>query len=334
MAKRRLTYQAAGVDRLLADRLIEKLIPLIRSTNRPGVVGEVGGFGGLFEAPGRGLKRPLLVASTDSVGTKLLVAIAVGKHDTVGIDVVAMNVNDILCCGAEPLFFLDYFATGGIEPQVYADVLRGVVRGCKLAGCALIGGETAEMPGLYKKGDYDLAGFTVGVVDGARLIDGRRIRPGDAVIGLKSSGLHSNGFSLARKVFSKKELAGRWGRRLLAPTIIYVKPVLKLMRQVRVLGVAHITGSGFEGNMPRVLPHGISVRIDRAAWRVPEIFREIQRRGHVDEREMFDTFNMGIGMVVIVRAAEAGRACRALQAQGIRTCLLGQTVKGNGHVIL
>ncbi|MBN2582960.1 MAG: phosphoribosylformylglycinamidine cyclo-ligase [Planctomycetes bacterium] len=334
MAKKAMTYKAAGVDIDKADKLIRQLAPLIHSTNRPGTVGKIGGFGGLFAAPTRGMKRPLLVSGTDGVGTKLLVAQAVGRHDTVGIDLVAMCVNDIVCSGAEPLFFLDYFATGGIEDRVYRDVLKGVVNGCKQAGCVLLGGETAEMPGLYKRGDYDLAGFAVGVVDEPKVVDGRRIKPGDAVIGLKSSGLHSNGFSLARKVFTRKELAGPWGRKLLKPTIIYVKPLLKLMAAVDVLGVANITGGGFYDNIPRCLPKGVGVRIDRKAWRVPPIFSEVQRRGRVDEHEMFRTLNMGIGMVVVVRAAQADKARRLLEAAKVKTCLLGEITKGDGAVVL
>ena len=332
--KKRLTYKAAGVDIDQADSLIRKLSPLIHSADRPGVVGRVGGFGGLFAAPGGKMKRPLLVAGTDGVGTKLMVAQAVGRHDTVGLDLVAMCVNDIVCSGAEPLFFLDYIGHGGITPAVCRDIIKGVVKGCKLAGCALVGGETAEMPGMYKPGDYDLAGFAVGVVDGAKMIDGRRTRAGHAVIGLKSSGLHSNGFSLARKVFSRKELAGQWGRKLLKPTTIYVKPVLKLTRAVDVLGIANITGGGFYDNIPRCLPGGVGLRIDRRAWPVPSLFREIQKRGNIDEAEMFRTFNMGIGMVAVVRAAQADKARRVLEAEKIRTCLLGEVVKGDGRVII
>jgi phosphoribosylformylglycinamidine cyclo-ligase len=332
--KLKLTYKAAGVDIDLADSLIEKIAPLIRTTNRKEVVGGIGGFGGLFRAPGRGMKEPLLVSGTDGVGTKLLVAQAVGKHDTIGIDLVAMSVNDVLCSGAEPLFFLDYFATGGIAPKVYRDVLKGVVEGCRQAGCALLGGETAEMPGLYKKGDYDLAGFAVGVVDRAKMVDGRQIRPGDVCLGLASSGLHSNGYSLGRKVFSKKELSGPWGRKLLTPTIVYVKPILKLMRTLPVLGLAHITGSGIEGNLPRCFPKGISARLGKASWPVPPLFREIQKRGHIDEAEMFRTFNMGLGMIAIVRPASAAQALRTLAAAGLKASIIGRTEKGEGRVIL
>jgi phosphoribosylformylglycinamidine cyclo-ligase len=334
MAKKKLTYKAAGVDIDLADSLIEKLIPMIHSTNRPEVVGGVGGFAGLFRAPGAGMKQPMLVASTDGVGTKLLVAIAAGKHDTVGIDLVAMSVNDLLCCGAEPLLFLDYFATGGITPQVYHDVLKGVVAGCKEAGCALLGGETAEMPAMYGKGDYDLAGFAIGVVDGAKLIDGHKIKPGDTVLGLKSSGVHSNGFSLVRKVFTKDELAGDWGRKLLAPTVIYVKPVLDLIAKVEVLGLAHITGGGFYGNIPRCLPEGTSVLVNRSAWKIPTVFTEIQQRGNVDDVEMFRTFNMGIGMVAVVRPADVEKARAVLKSHKVDACVLGEVTKGDGSVVV
>ena len=334
MAKRGLTYRKAGVDIELADSLIERLGPLFRKAGRKEMVGGIGGFGGMFAPRFKGMKRPVLVAGTDGVGTKLMVAQATGKHDTIGIDLVAMCANDVICCGAEPLFFLDYLATGGIEPRVYCDVLKGVVEGCRQAGCALLGGETAEMPGLYKKGDYDLAGFCVGLVDEGRAVDGRGIRPGDAVVGLMSSGLHSNGFSLARKAFTKKELSGIWGRKLVVPTIIYVKPILRLMRAVRVLGIANMTGSGIEGNLPRCLPAKVSARIDRKSWRVPGIFREIQRRGGVEEAEMFRTFNMGIGMTVVVRASEAEKARRVLAGMKIRSAVIGEIVKGDGKVLL
>lgn len=334
MASKRLTYKASGVDIDQADGLIRKLAPMIQSTGRPGVVGSIGGFGGLFRAPGKGMKRPLLCTATDGVGTKLLVALATGKHDTVGIDLVAMSVNDLICCGAEPLLFLDYFATGGITPEVYRDVLKGVVKGCKQAECALIGGETAEMPGLYKTGDYDLAGFAVGVVDGAKLIDGRGVTPGDVVIGLKSSGLHSNGFSLARKVFSKTELAGPWGLKLLKPTTIYVRAIKQLVKKVKVLAIANITGGGFYDNIPRCLPKGVGVTVSARAWRVPKLFREIQTRGNVAEREMFRTFNMGIGMVAVVRARQADKALATLEAAKVKACLLGEVVKGPSRVVI
>jgi len=329
----KLTYKKSGVDIDLADRLIENLTPLLQSATRREVLGGIGGFGGLFRAPGRKMKDPILVSGTDGVGTKLMVAQAVGKHDTIGIDLVAMSVNDVLCSGAEPLFFLDYFATGGISPAVYRDVLRGVVAGCRQANCALLGGETAEMPGLYKKGDYDLAGFCVAVVDRPKMLDGRKIRPGDVLLGLASSGLHSNGFSLARAAFTKKELAGPWGRKLLTPTIIYVKPILKLMAAVDLLGLAHITGSGIEGNLPRCFPKGIGARIDKSSWTVPPIFREIQRRGQIDEAELFRTFNMGLGMIAVLRPEDVAKARRLLAAMKIRTAVIGQTVRGKGEVV-
>jgi phosphoribosylformylglycinamidine cyclo-ligase len=329
---RKLTYKQAGVDIDLANNLIKRLLPVFRTTARPGVVGKIGGFSGLFEAPTKGFKRPLLVAGTDGVGTKLLVAQAAGRHDTIGIDLVAMSVNDIVCAGAEPLFFLDYFATGGLQPEVYVDVLKGIVKGCRQANCALLGGETAEMPGLYKKGDYDLAGFAVGVVDADAVIDGSKIRPGDAVIGMPSTGLHSNGYSLARKVFKKTELAGEWGRKLLAPTKIYVPAILALRQKVDVLGLAHITGGGFYDNIPRCLPDGVGIRIDRRSWKVPPLFREIQRRGNIDEAEMFRTLNMGIGMVAVVRASAEAEAVASLKASGVRARKIGEVTAGNGEV--
>ncbi len=329
-----LTYKQAGVDIDLANSLISKMVPLFRTAERPGVVGKIGGFSGLFDVPTKGMKRPLLVSGTDGVGTKLMVAQAVGKHDTIGIDLVAMSVNDIVCSGAEPLFFLDYFATGGIEPAVYTAVLKGIVKGCRQANCALLGGETAEMPGLYKKGDYDLAGFAVGVVDGEAVIDGSRIKAGDVVLGLPSTGLHSNGYSLARKVFSKKELAGDWGRKLLAPTKIYVPAILALREKVDVLGLAHITGGGFYDNIPRCLPEGVGVRVDSRSWKVPALFGEIQQRGNIDEAEMFRTLNMGIGMIAVVRASEEAAAIKSLRNSKIRARRIGEVVEGNGEVVI
>lgn len=333
MAKK-LTYKQSGVDIDLANNLIKKLMPAFRSTERPGVVGKIGGFAGLFDVPSKGMKRPLLVSGTDGVGTKLMVAQAAGKHDTIGIDLVAMSVNDIICSGAEPLFFLDYFATGGLEAKVYQAVLKGIVKGCRQAGCALLGGETAEMPGLYKKGDYDLAGFAVGVVDASAVIDGSKIKAGDVVIGLPSTGLHSNGYSLARKVFKKSELAAEWGRKLLTPTRIYVPAILALRQRVDVLGLAHITGGGFYDNIPRCLPKGVGVRVDSKSWTVPAIFREIQRRGNIDEAEMFRTLNMGIGMTAVVRVTDEDEALASLRESGIKARRIGEVIKGNGEVVM
>ena len=333
MAKK-LTYKSAGVDIDRADGFVHAIGPLVRSTHRPGVVGRIGGFSGLFRVPRKGMTDPILVASTDGVGTKLLVAKAVGKHDTVGIDLVAMCANDVITCGAEPLFFLDYIATGKIAPEQALQIMKGIAAGCRQAGCAILGGETAEMPGLYARGDYDLAGFCVGVVDRAKMLDGRRVRVGDPVLGLASNGLHSNGFSLVRKVFSKKELRSTLGRRLLKPTTLYVKPVLALSKAGVLRGAANITGGGFYDNIPRCLPKGRSVRVDRSAWRVPSVFREIQKRGRIDDREMFRTFNMGVGMVAVVGPDDVARAQRILSRHHVKSMVIGEVVRGSGDVLM
>ena len=331
---KRLTYRDAGVDIAEGDEFVRRIRPMIEATRRPGLIGTIGAFSGLFRVPTQGMKEPILVASTDGVGTKLLVANAVGKHDTVGIDLVAMCVNDIITCGAEPLFFLDYFATGKLDNREASEVVLGIAKGCKQAGCAILGGETAEMPGLYAPGHYDLAGFCVGVVDRERLIDVKQVEVGDAVLGLASNGIHSNGLSLARKAFSKAELRGRWGRTLLKPTRIYVKPVLALHRAKLLRGVANITGGGFFDNIPRCLPRGRAVHIDRKAWRVPQIFREIQRRGEVEDAEMFHTFNMGIGMVAVVGRDDVSKAQRILSRHRLKSAVIGEVIRGQGEVKL
>jgi phosphoribosylformylglycinamidine cyclo-ligase len=286
------------------------------------------------------MKDPVLVSSTDGVGTKLMVAFAADRHDTIGIDLVAMSVNDILVSGAEPLFFLDYFATGRLDAKRGAEVVKGIAKGCTLAGCALIGGETAEMPGLYKPGEYDLAGFAVGVVERKKMVDGSRIRPGDRIIGLASSGLHSNGYSLARKIVFEslglrmsdrpKGLKTGVGAALLAPTRISVKPVLRLMKNCQVLGMAHITGGGFIENIPRVLPKGTVAIIEKGSWPVPPIFRLIKDGGPVDEAEMFRTFNNGIGLVMVVRARDEARALEHLAALGEKAFAIGEIARGKG----
>jgi phosphoribosylformylglycinamidine cyclo-ligase len=327
-----LTYREAGVDVAKGEAFVRAIGSLARSTDRPGVVGTIGGFGGLFRAP-KGMKDPLLVASTDGVGTKVLVAQQAGKHDTVGIDLVAMCVNDVVVCGAEPLFFLDYLGVGGLDLAQARDLVKGVARGCREAGCALIGGETAEMPDLYAPGHYDLAGFAVGVVDRSKLIDGRKVRVGDVLLGLPSSGLHSSGFSLARRVFSAADVRGKWGSTLLKPTRIYVRPLLALARAGVMRAASHITGGGFHGNIPRCLPTKRSAQINRKAWRIPAIFREVQRRGNVSDEEMFRTFNMGIGMVVVVGAADVDRATRLLAPHRLKPVILGNVVAGDGSVI-
>jgi len=313
MAKQGLSYRDAGVDIDEGDALVDAIRPLARRTMRPEVLAGIGGFGALCEIPAK-YRQPVLVSGTDGVGTKLKLAFALGRHDTVGIDLVAMSANDVLVQGAEPLFFLDYFACGKLDKAVAAEVVKGIARGCELAGCALIGGETAEMPGMYPEGEYDLAGFCVGVVEKARIIDGRTIAPGDAILGLASSGAHSNGYSLIRKVLERSTPGA--GVDLLAPTRIYVKPVLKLLESLPVKGLAHITGGGITGNVPRILQDGLRARISKDAWPRPPLFEWLQREGGVAEDEMHRVFNCGIGMVLVTGAAEAGRAAEVLRASG------------------
>ena len=328
-----LTYRKAGVDIDAADRFIARIKPMVRSTSRPEVLGTIGGFSGLFAPRLKGMRKPVLVASTDGVGTKLLVAEALKRYDTVGIDLVAMSVDDVVVLGAEPLFFLDYIAVGRLEVEALAQVMKGIVRGCRQAGCALLGGETAELPGLYAPGKWDLAGFCVGLVDADRIVDGRAVRPGDKVIGLASSGLHSNGYSLARKVFSEKEMRGDIGRALLRPTRIYARPILEVLGSVRIKSMAHITGGGFTDNIPRVIPEGRRVEIRRGAWTVPPIFRLIRERGGIGEVEMFRTFNMGIGMVLVVSPADAGRTVAGFARRGLKAWVIGDIAKGGREVL-
>ena len=308
-----LSYRGAGVDIDAGDRLVEAIKPFAKRTLRPEVLAGIGGFGALCEIPAK-YRRPVLVSGTDGVGTKLKLAFSLARHDGVGIDLVAMSVNDVLVQGAEPLFFLDYFACGKLEHRIAAEVVKGIARGCELAGCALIGGETAEMPGMYPAGEYDLAGFCVGVVEKDRIIDGRGIVPGDAILGLASSGAHSNGFSLIRKILERARAPT--GFDLLEPTRIYAKPVLKLLESVPVKGLAHVTGGGLTGNVPRVLRAGTKALIRKSSWPRPELFRWLQREGSIAEDEMFRVFNCGIGMVVIVAAADAARAAEHLRASG------------------
>jgi len=342
---KKLTYAKAGVDIDEGARLVNKIKTAVRSTYRKEVLGDIGGFCALFSGRFKGLKDPVLVSSTDGVGTKLKVAFMAGIHSTIGIDLVAMSVNDILVSGAEPLFFLDYFATGKLDAKKAAEVVKGIAKGCKDAGCALIGGETAEMPGLYNEGEYDLAGFAVGVVDRKKMIDGSRIRPGDEVIGLASSGLHSNGYSLARKVVFERlglKLADKpggfknnIGAALLAPTKIYVKPVLKVINEFDVLGLAHITGGGFTDNIPRVLPKGVKAVIRNGSWPVPEIFRLIQRGGNIAEDEMLRTFNCGIGMVMVVKKGQGMAAIKHLRGLKVASFPIGaiERKKGGEHAV-
>ena len=322
-----LSYREAGVDIDAGDALVEAIKPLAKRTMRPEVLGGIGGFGALCEIPKK-YRQPVLVSGTDGVGTKLKLAFALGRHDTVGIDLVAMSVNDVLVQGAEPLFFLDYFACGKLDVEVGRQVVQGVARGCEMAGCALIGGETAEMPGMYPEGEYDLAGFCVGVVEKERILDGRSIRPGDAILGLASSGPHSNGFSLIRKILARAQPPSMAA--VFEPTRIYVKPVLALLESVPVKGLAHITGGGITGNVPRILPDDLRAVIKKAAWPRPEVFQWLQQAGNVAEDEMHRVFNCGIGMVVVVDAADARRAAEHLRASGETVYEIGGIEKGHG----
>ena len=317
-----ITYRDAGVDIDAGDALVEAIKPFARKTLRPEVLAGIGGFGALAEIPKK-YREPVLVSGTDGVGTKLKLAFLLGKHDTVGIDLVAMSVNDILVQGAEPLFFLDYFACGKLDLAVATDVVKGIARGCELAGCALIGGETAEMPGMYADGEYDLAGFAVGVVEKSAIVDGRGIVPGDVLLGLASSGAHSNGYSLVRRIIehTRSDLSADFHGRplgdvLIEPTRIYVKPLLALMHKLRVKGMAHITGGGLVENVPRVLPESVKAAIARASWPMPPLFRWLQREGGIADAEMHRVFNCGIGMVVVVAAQDADAAVRLLTGSG------------------
>jgi len=325
----RLTYRDAGVDIDAGDSLVERIKPLARRTLRPGVLAGIGGFGALFEVP-KGYREPVLVSGTDGVGTKLKLAFELHRHDTIGIDLVAMSVNDILTLGAEPLFFLDYYGCGKLDVATASEVVKGIASGCERAGCALIGGETAEMPGMYSAGEYDLAGFAVGVVEKSNIIDGTNIVPGDVLLGLASDGVHSNGYSLVRKIIASRaiDLAGRLGETalsdvLLAPTRIYVRPVLSLMKSIEVKGLAHITGGGLVGNVPRVLQENLTARIERGSWRPAPVFEWLQREGDVPDDEMFRVFNCGIGMVMVVSARDADTAAATLRQSGEQVYRIG-----------
>ena len=325
-----LTYREAGVDIDAGDALVERIKPFARRTLRPEVLGGIGGFGALVEVSKK-YQQPVMVSGTDGVGTKLKLAFRMKKHDTLGIDLVAMSVNDILVSGAEPIFFLDYFACGKLDVDVAESVVKGIAEGCEQAGCALIGGETAEMPGMYDPNEYDLAGFAVGLVEKSKILDGSKIAAGDVVIGLASSGPHSNGYSLVRKVlavsgadlYESFDEERTLGQALLEPTRIYVKPVLAVMAKVALKGVAHITGGGLTENIPRILPQGTCARLDSSRWARPAIFRWLQRHGGVDEAEMLRTFNCGIGMVVVVARSDAKPAIDAFAAAGVEAFEVG-----------
>ncbi len=339
--KKTVTYKDAGVDIDEGERLVSLIKPMVRTTNRKEVMGGIGGFAGFFRFPSRKYRDPVLVSGTDGAGTKVKVAAMAGKLDTIGIDLVAMCVNDILVHGAEPLFFLDYYATGRLSASAGAQVVSGVAEGCRQAGCALLGGETAEMPSVYARGEFDLAGFAVGAVERRKIITGKEVRPGDILVGLASSGLHSNGYSLARKVafdILKKRMHQRvpeWGatvaEELLRPTRIYVRPVLSLLRKASVLGMAHITGGGISGNVPRSLPPGTKACIDRSSWETPPVFRTLCDAARLPEDERYRTFNMGIGMVLMMRPRDADRAVLHFRKSGFPASVIGEIRKGRGE---
>ena len=337
-------YAAAGVDITAGYRAVELMKTHIASTLTKGVCSDVGGFGGLFELDLTGIARPVLVSGTDGVGTKLKLAFLMDKHDTVGVDCVAMCVNDVICCGAKPLYFLDYIACGKNVPERIADIVKGVCDGCRQAGAALIGGETAEMPGFYPENEYDLAGYATGVVDKEKIIDNKTMRPGDVVIALPSSGVHSNGFSLVRKVFDVENadlsapveaLGGNsLGETLLTPTKIYVKPILALLAQVQVKGISHITGGGFYENIPRAIPEGLGAVIRKDRVRVLPVFDLIAKTGGIPERDMFNTFNMGVGMSIVVAAADADRALEILRGAGEDAYIIGEIAQMKEKIVI
>lgn len=338
------SYEASGVNLEAGYEVVSRIKKHVASTTRPGCMGGIGAFGGMFDLGSLGYKHPILVSGTDGVGTKLKIAFAMDRHDTIGIDAVAMCVNDVLAQGAEPLLFLDYVAVGHNRPEVVEAIVSGVAEGCRQAGCALVGGETAEMPGMYAPEDYDIAGFTVGAVEKDELIDGSKVAEGDVLIGLPSTGVHSNGFSLVRKIVAdaKLDLNSRYeetgeqtlGEMLLTPTAIYVKPVLKLIKEVEVHGVAHITGGGFDENIPRILGDGLGVEIKDGSWDILPVFDLLRKYGNLPRREMFNIFNMGIGMVIAIRAQEAEKAIETLRSSGIDAREIGKVVKGSGVTLV
>ena len=337
------SYEKAGVNLEAGYEVVRRIKKHVASTSRPGVMGNIGAFGGMFDLASLGVKEPVLVSGTDGVGTKLKLAFAMDKHDTIGVDAVAMCVNDVLAQGAEPLLFLDYVAVGHNEPRKIEAIVSGVAEGCRQAGCALVGGETAEMPGMYAEGEYDIAGFTCGVVESSKLIDGSKVKTGDVLVGIASSGVHSNGFSLVRKIVSdngfdlKKvysELSQKMlGEVLLTPTRIYVKQVLEVIRNCDVHGISHITGGGFDENIPRILREGQGIAIEEGSWEILPVFRFLEKYGKVSHREMFNIFNMGIGMVIALDASEAQRAIDLLAAQGERASVIGRVTAEEGVVI-
>ncbi|OIO39137.1 MAG: phosphoribosylformylglycinamidine cyclo-ligase [Candidatus Omnitrophica bacterium CG1_02_49_10] len=326
-----ITYKKSGVDIARADDFLRSIKGMVSSTRTRGAVSAIGGFAGLYDPLKEGFDNPILVSSTDGVGTKLKVAAACGIHDTVGVDLVAMNVNDILACGAKPLFLLDYIATSRIDTKVLKDVIKGIVYGCRQAGCALLGGETAEMPGMYSRGEYDLAAFCVGAVDRKKIIDGSKVRAGDILVGAASSGLHSNGYSLVRKLFSEREMKAR-AKEFLKPTTIYVNPVLDAASRYRLKAIAHITGGGFIDNIPRVIPAGLRVKIRRGSWPIPGIFSELNKRSKAPDREIFRTFNMGIGLVIVVGKSDAASVIKRLSRFKLKSYVIGEIKSGRKGV--
>jgi len=339
-----MTYKSAGVDVEEGQRAVQLMKKHVQGTFNENVLDDIGGFGGLFALNLKGIEEPVLVSGTDGVGTKLKLAFMMDKHDTIGKDCVAMCVNDILCQGATPLFFLDYVATGSLKAEKVADIVKGVALGCKDAGCALIGGETAEMPGFYADGEYDMAGFAVGIVDKSKVITGGNIEAGDVIIGLGSSGIHSNGYSLVRKLLIEKEqmslvdyvdsLGATLGDVLLEPTKIYVKPVLEVIRNVDVKGISHITGGGFFENIPRILPENVDAEITMGSWDKPQIFNLIKEKGNVSTEEMFKTFNMGIGMMLVVSPDKKDNVLEILKSKGETGYVIGKIIEGNRQVKL
>lgn len=336
------SYKAAGVDVTAGYKSVELMKKHVARTKTDGVVSGIGGFGGLFAPDFKGMEEPILVSGTDGVGTKLKLAFLLEKHDTIGIDAVAMCVNDVVCCGAKPLFFLDYIAIGKNYPEKVADIVSGIAEGCVRSGCALVGGETAEHPGLMPVDEYDVAGFSVGIVDKAKIIDGSKLEEGDVLIGLRSSGVHSNGFSLVRKVFNidentvnntYPELSKPLGETLLTPTKIYVKPILALIEKANVKAISHITGGGFYENIPRMLKDGFSAKIKKDAIPVLPIFDVIQRVGNISEHDMFNTFNMGVGMIAAVAKEDADLALQVLKENGEDAVILGEIIKGDKGVV-
>ena len=329
-----LTYKDSGVDITKGNQLIEKIKPIAKSTLRPGVLAGLGGFGAMFEIPLDKYKNPVLISGTDGVGTKLMVAEMLNKHDTIGIDLVAMCVNDLIVQGAEPLFFLDYYATGSLNQDVAISVISGIGEGCRQSGCSLIGGETAEMPGMYQGEEYDLAGFCVGIVEKGNIIDGSKVSLGDHIIALGSSGPHSNGYSLIRKVLEKTKPTSNQLKSLIKPTKIYVKSILSLVKNLPVHAISHITGGGLLENIPRVMPKHLTAKLDANSWELPEIFQWLQREGNIEITEMYRVLNCGVGMIVIVPKESAKEAIKALNGSGEKAWLIGEVINSKGDQVI